>query len=255
VTRLPTRRNAVFGIAGAALTAALPCPSLAQAAPRVAVIGGGFGGASCARALKRLDSKLEVTLIEANRSFASCPFSNDVIAGLREFEAQKFGYDRIAADGVKVVESAATRVDPQARTIGFAGGTSLGYDRLVLAPGIDMRYDALPGYDEAASEKMPHAWKAGQQTLLLKRQLEAMKDGGVVVVAVPAAPLRCPPAPYERASLIAHYLKANKPRSKVLVLDAKDGYSQQKLFETAWKDLYPGMIERIALSQGGRVTS
>jgi sulfide dehydrogenase [flavocytochrome c] flavoprotein chain len=255
VTRPPTRRDTVFGIAGAALAAALPCPSLAQAAPRVAVIGGGFGGAACARALRRLDGKLEVTLIEANRSFVSCPFSNEVIAGLRDFEAQQFGYERIAADGVKVVASAATKVDPQSRTIGLADGTSLGYDRLVLAPGIDMRFDALPGYDEAASRKMPHAWKAGEQTLLLKRQLAAMNDGGVVVIAVPAAPLRCPPAPYERASLIAHYLKASKPRSKVLVLDAKDGYSQQKLFEAAWKELYPGMIERIALSQGGRVTS
>jgi len=255
VERLPTRRNAVLGIASAALAAALPCPSLAQAAPRVAVIGGGFGGASCARALKRLDSKLEVTLIEANRSFVSCPFSNEVIAGLRQFEAQQFGYDRIAGDGVKVVASAAVKIDPQARAVGLADGASLSYDRLVLAPGIDMRFDALPGYDEAVSEKMSHAWKAGEQTLLLKRQLEAMKDGGVVVIAVPAAPLRCPPAPYERASLIAHYLKMQKPRSKVLVLDAKDGYSQQKLFEAAWKELYPGMIERIALSQGGRVTS
>lgn len=252
--RLPTRRDAVCGVA-AVLAATFPCPSFAQAAPRVAVIGGGFGGAACARALKRLGGKLEVTLVEANRSFVSCPFSNEVIAGLRPFEAQQFGYDRIAADGVKVVAGTAIRVDPQARTVGFAGGNSLGYDRLVLAPGIDMRFDALPGYDEAASARMPHAWKAGEQTLLLKRQLEAMKDGGVVAIAVPAAPLRCPPAPYERASLIAHYLKARKPRSKVLVLDAKDGYSQQKLFETAWKELYPGMIERIALSQGGRVTS
>src|SRR5439155_232008 len=205
---------------------------------RIAEIGGGFGGASCARALKRLDGKIEVTLIEANRLFVSCPFSNEVIAGLREFEAQQFGYDRIAADGVVVAASAAIKVDPQTRTIGLADGSSLAYDRLVLAPGIEMRFDALPGYDETASTKMPHAWKAGEQTLLLKRQLEAMKDGGVVVVAVPAAPLRCPPAPYERASLIAHYLKANKPRSKVLVLDAKDGYSQQKLFEAAWKELY-----------------
>src|SRR5205814_4341862 len=128
-------------------------------------------------------------------------------------------------------------------------------DRLVRATGIDMRFDALPGDDEAASEKMPHAWKAGEQTLLLRKQLEAMEDGGVVVLAVPAAPLRCPPAPYERACLIAHYLKTKKPRSKILILDAKDGFSQQKLFEAAWKELYPGMIERIALSQGGRVTS
>src|SRR2546430_6513914 len=125
VERLPTRRNAVFGIASAALATALPCPSRAQAAPRVAVIGGGFGGASCARALKRLDSKLEVTLIEANRSFVSCPFSNEVIAGLREFEAQQFGYDRIAADGVRVVGSAAVKIDPQTRTVSLADGASL----------------------------------------------------------------------------------------------------------------------------------
>ena len=137
----------------------------------------------------------------------------------------------------------------------MADGNSLRYDRLVLSPGIDLRFDALPGYDEAASAKMPHAWKAGEQTTLLRRQLEAMDDGGTVVIAVPAAPLRCPPAPYERASLIAHYLKTAKPRSKVLILDAKDGFSQQKLFEDAWKELYPGMIERISLSQGGRVTS
>ena len=125
----------------------------------------------------------------------------------------------------------------------------------MLAPGIDLRFDALPGYDEAASLKMPHAWKAGEQTMLLRKQIEAMEDGGIVVLAVPAAPLRCPPAPYERASLIAHYLKSKKPRSKILILDAKDGFSQQRLFEAAWKELYPGMIERIALSQGGRVTS
>ena len=125
----------------------------------------------------------------------------------------------------------------------------------MLSPGIDLRFDALPGYDEAASLKMPHAWKAGEQTMLLRKQIEAMEDGGMVVIAVPAAPLRCPPAPYERASLIAHYLKTQKPRSKILILDAKDGFSQQRLFEAAWKELYPGMIERIALSQGGRVTS
>jgi len=219
------------------------------------VIGGGFGGASCARALKRIDPKLQVTLIEPNRTFTACPFSNEVIGGLRVLEQQQFSYDKIAAAGVTVIAQAAVSVDPQARTIGLADGNSLGYDRLVLAPGIDMRFDALPGYDEAASTKMPHAWKAGEQTALLRKQIEAMEDGGVVALAVPAAPLRCPPAPYERACLIAHYLKAKKPRSKILILDSKDGFSQQRLFESAWNELYPGMIERIALSQGGRVTS
>src|SRR4029077_3133371 len=127
------------------------------------------------------------------------------IAGLRELPAQQFSYHRIAASGVTVIAQAATRIDPQGRNVTLADGPSLSYDRLVLAPGIDLRFDALPGYDEAASAKMPHAWKAGEQTLLLRRQLEAMDDGGRVALAVPAAPYRCPPAPYERASLIAHY--------------------------------------------------
>jgi sulfide dehydrogenase [flavocytochrome c] flavoprotein subunit len=254
-THLPTRRGAVFGIATSALAAVLSRPTVAQAVPRVVVIGGGFGGASCARALKRIDPKIAVTLVVQDRKFVTCPFSNEVIAGLRGFEAQTFGYDKIASDGVTLAVSGASKVDATSRVVRLVDGSRLQYDRLVLAPGIEMRFDALPGYDEAASAKMPHAWNAGEQTLLLRRKLEAMNDGGVVVIVAPAAPLRCPPAPYERASLIAHYLKVNKPRSKVLVLDAKDTYSQQKLFEAAWKELYPGMIERIGLSQGGRVTS
>jgi sulfide dehydrogenase [flavocytochrome c] flavoprotein subunit len=254
-TRPMTRRDVARGIAASAAASVLPCPSLAQGAAHIVVIGGGFGGASCARALRQLDAKLQVSLIEPNQTFTACPFSNEVIAGMRELPAQQFSYDKIAAEGVTVVPQAAVKVDSQKRAITLAGGNSLAYDRLVLSPGIDLRFDALPGYDEAASVKMPHAWKAGEQTTLLRRQIEAMEDGGTVVIAAPAAPLRCPPAPYERASLIAHYLKTRKPRSKVLILDAKDGFSQQRLFEAAWKELYPGMIERIALSQGGRVTS
>ena len=253
--RLPTRRDIARGLAASAASQAFPCPSFAQSAARVVVIGGGFGGASCARALRQADPKLQVTLIEPKTFYFACPFSNEAIAGLREFDAQQFRYDRIAAEGVTVVAQTAVKVDPHARNVGLADGSSLGYERLVLSPGIGLRFDALPGYDEAAATKMPHAWIAGEQTLLLRRQLEAMDDGGLVVLAVPAAPLRCPPAPYERASLIAHYLKTKKPRSKVLILDAKDGFSQQRLFEQAWKELYPDMIERIALSQGGRVTS
>ncbi len=254
-TRGTTRRTFVRGVALAAACSTLSTPLLAQSAARIVVIGGGFGGASCARALRRIDPKWQVTLIEPNTTFTACPFSNEVLAGLRDLKTQQFGYDRIAAEGVGVVAQAATKIDPAARTIGLADGSSLGYDRLVLAPGIDLRFDALPGYDETAAAKMPHAWKAGEQTALLRQQLEAMADGGVVVLAVPAAPLRCPPAPYERASLIAHYLKAKKPRSKIIMLDAKDSFPQQRLFENAWKEMYPGMIERVSLSQGGRVVS
>src|ERR1700692_1639545 len=253
--RLMTRRNVVRGIVATTTSLAFPCPSRAQSATRIVVIGGGCGGAACARALRRIDAKLQVTLVEPYKIFTACPFSNEVIAGLREIEAQQFSYDRIAAEGVSVIAQAAVKIDPQARTIGLADGTSLAYERLVLAPGIDLRFDALPGYDEATAAKMPHAWKAGEQTLLLRRQLEAMDDGGLVALAVPASPSRCPPAPYERASLIAHYLKAKKPRSKILILDAKDAFPQQRLFENAWKEMYPGMIERVSLSQGGRVVS
>jgi NADPH-dependent 2,4-dienoyl-CoA reductase/sulfur reductase-like enzyme len=250
-----TRRATVNGIAVAAASLALPFVASAQSSARVTVIGGGFGGAACARALKRLDAKLRVTLVEPNKTFTACPFSNEVIAGLRDIGAQQFGYEKIAADGIGVVAQAADRIDAQARNITLSDGSTLGYDRLVLSPGIDFNFEALPGYDEAASHKMPHAWKAGEQTMLLRKQLEAMDDGGTVIIAVPATPSRCPPAPYERASLIAHYLKAKKPHSKVLILDAKDNFSQQKLFENAWKELYGGIIERVALSQGGRVTS
>ncbi|MGY8638458.1 NAD(P)/FAD-dependent oxidoreductase [Bradyrhizobium sp. 14AA] len=250
-----TRRNAVLGITVAATSLAVPSILRAQSAGRIVVVGGGFGGAACARALNRAQGALQVILIEPNAVFTSCPFSNEVIAGLRDIGAQQFGYDKLAAEGVTVIGQTVTTIEPQQRSVMTADGVALPYDRLVLSPGIDFHFEALPGYDAGASEKMPHAWKAGAQTLLLRRQLEAMADGGTVAIAIPANPSRCPPAPYERASLIAHYLKTNKPRSKVLVLDAKDNFSQQRLFERAWKELYGDMIERIGLSQGGRVTS
>jgi NADPH-dependent 2,4-dienoyl-CoA reductase/sulfur reductase-like enzyme len=218
------------------------------------VVGGGFAGATCARFIKRIDPRISVTLVEANPTFTACPFSNLVIAGLRELKAQEFGYDKLAADQVAVQTSPATAVDAQARSVTLGNGTRLAYDRLVLAPGIDIRWDGLPGYTEAAAERMPHAWKAGAQTLLLRRQLEAMADGGTVVLAAPANPFRCPPGPYERASLIAYYLKTKKPKSKLIILDAKDAFSKQRLFQNAWKALYPN-LEWVSLSSGGKVTS
>jgi NADPH-dependent 2,4-dienoyl-CoA reductase/sulfur reductase-like enzyme len=224
-----------------------------KAAPRVVVIGGGFGGASCARLIKGEDRDISVTLVEANSIYIACPFSNSVIAGLRQLEQQKFGYDRVRAYGIDVVHRKVTAVDAKQRTVRLDDGKQLAYDRLVVAPGVDLRFDGIPGYTEAAAELMPHAWKAGEQTLLLRRQLEAMNDGGVVVMSAPANPFRCPPGPYERASLIAHYLKTHKPRSKLILLDAKDAFSKQKLFEAAWKELYPGIIEWVSLSSGGQV--
>jgi sulfide dehydrogenase [flavocytochrome c] flavoprotein chain len=241
--------------AAAAGAVLLPLPAIAQGARgRVVVVGGGFGGATCARFIKRIDPRITVTLVEANPTFVACPFSNGVIAGLREITAQQFGYDKFASDQVVLQLSPGTAVDPQGRTVTLGNGTQLPYDRLVLSPGIDIRWDGLPGYSEAAAERMPHAWKAGAQTLLLRRQLEAMEDGGTVVISAPANPFRCPPGPYERASLIAYYLKTKKPKSKLIILDAKDAFSKQRLFQNAWRTLYPN-LEWVSLSNGGKVTS
>jgi sulfide dehydrogenase [flavocytochrome c] flavoprotein subunit len=249
-------KTAAAGVAAAAGAATFPMPALAQNAdPRVVVVGGGFAGATCARMLKRLDPRIAVTLVEANQTFTACPFSNEVIAGLRDLKEQQFGYNKIADDKVVTAFDQASAVDTQGRMVTLAGGTRLPYDRLVLAPGIDLRWDSVPGYTEAAAERMPHAWKAGAQTLLLRRQLEAMPDGGLVIIAAPANPYRCPPGPYERASQIAYYLKTQRPKSKLIILDAKDAFSKQRLFQNAWKELYPGLIEWVSLSSGGKVSA
>ena len=252
---MKTGRREFLKLGVAASAALFPLPTFAQAAPRVVVVGGGFAGASCARALRQLDPRIAVTLVEASATFTACPFSNAVIGGLRELSAQQFTYERVAADGITLARATATAVDANGKSVTTGDGTRLPYDRLVLAPGIDIRWGALPGYDEAAATQMPHAWRAGEQTLLLRRQLEAMEDGGLVVISAPANPFRCPPGPYERASLIAHYLKTKKPRSKVIVLDAKDAFSKQRLFLQAWSELYPGLLEWVPLSKGGKVVS
>jgi len=251
-----TRRQFLKLGAAAAASVLGPRRARAQASgPRVVVVGGGFAGASCARALRQADPKIAVTLVEPNATFTACPFSNSVIAGMRELSAQQFTYERVAADGITIARTNATAVDAPAKSVTLADGAKLAYDRLVLAPGIDIRWGALAGYDEAASAQMPHAWRAGDQTLLLRRQLETMDDGGLVVISAPANPFRCPPGPYERASLIAHFLKTKKPKSKLLVLDAKDAFSKQRLFQAAWAELYPGLLEWVPLSKGGNVTS
>jgi sulfide dehydrogenase [flavocytochrome c] flavoprotein subunit len=254
VTGKSTSRRQFLKAASA--VALLPAPALAQGAgPKVVVIGGGFAGGTAARYAKQANSAASVTLVEASPTFTACPFSNMVIGGIRELSAQQFKYDGIAKSGVTLAMQAATGVDATAKTVTLADGTRLAYDRLIMAPGVDLRWDGLPGYTEAAAEKMPHAWKAGAQTTLLRRQLESMEDGGVVIISAPANPFRCPPGPYERASLIAHYLKTKKPKSKLILLDAKDAFSKQRLFQNAWKELYPNHLEWVSLSQGGKVTS
>lgn len=257
MTRQPVnRRDFLKHTAAGAIAAGFATPAIAQgSAGRVVVVGAGFAGGSCARALKRIDPRIAVTLVEASHTFTACPFSNNVIAGLRELKAQQFDYKKFDGTGIEVTFEPATRVDTDARTVVLSDVARLPYDRLVLAPGIDIRWDGLPGYNEAAAERMPHAWKAGEQTLLLRKQLESMEDGGLVVISAPANPFRCPPGPYERASLIAYYLKNRKPKSKLIILDAKDAFSKQSLFLAAWKELYPELIEWVPLSKGGRVTS
>jgi NADPH-dependent 2,4-dienoyl-CoA reductase/sulfur reductase-like enzyme len=250
-----TRRD-VLKTAMAASAAIFPMPAIAQQrVDRVVVVGGGFGGAACARALKSANARLAVTLVEANRTYTACPMSNAAIAGLRDLAFQDFRYDRVATAGVTTMFAAATAIDTAARLVSFADGQSIGYERLVLAPGIDFRWGALPGYSPEAATVMPHAWKDGGQIALLARQIASMEDGGVVVISVPVTPSRCPPAPYERASLIAYALKTRKPRSKVIVLDAKDTFSLQRQFQDAWKRLFPDILEYVSLSSGGLVTS
>jgi NADPH-dependent 2,4-dienoyl-CoA reductase/sulfur reductase-like enzyme len=249
-----TTRRSFLKLAGAAL--ALPAPALAQAAgPRVVVIGGGFGGTACARGLKKANPKIGVTLVEANATYSACPMANAVLGGIRELSVQQFGYSRVAATGVTVSNQAATDIDGAARTVTLADGTQLTYDRLVLSPGIALKLDALPGYSAAAVEAMPHAWTDGAQVMALRKQIEAMPDGGTVVISSPANPARCPPGPYERASMIAWYLKNHKPRSKIIILDAKERFSLQPQFQKAWEELYPGMIEWHGVPDGGTVTS
>lgn len=242
-----------FG-AGLALPATLALPRLARgASPKVVVIGGGFGGGTAAKYVKKFLPQAEVTLVERDRQFVTCPFSNLVIGGLVKMEQITHGYDKIAKRGVKVVHDEAVGVDPASRRVTLKGGAVLDYDRLVLAPGIDLNYEGLPGYSEAAAEIMPHAWKAGPQTLLLRKQLEAMNDGGTVIIVAPANPFRCPPGPYERAGMIAWYLKKNKPKSKILIFDPKEKFSKQALFLESYETLYPGMIQWIGGQQGGKV--
>lgn len=250
-----SRRRVLAGLAAGA--AGLTFPTVLRAggaAARVVVVGGGFGGATVARWLKRWAPAVQVTLVEPAERFYTCPFSNLYLAGLRSWDSLGHGYDGLRAAGVEVIHARADDVDTASRRLRLSTGQTLAWDRLVLSPGVEMRWDALDGYDEAAAQLAPHAWKAGPQTQLLRRQMEAMEDGGTFVMVIPDNPFRCPPGPYERAAMVAHYFSRHKPRSKILLLDAKDNFSKKPLFLQGWKALYGDMIEWVGLSDDGRVT-
>ncbi|CAK0773259.1 Sulfide dehydrogenase (flavocytochrome c) flavoprotein chain [Gammaproteobacteria bacterium] len=229
------------------------------AAKRVVVIGGGAGGTIAAKYIKMADPAIEVTLVEQNPNYYTCFLSNEVISGERTLDSLKFSYSGLIKHGVKIVAKMATAIDAVAHKVTVEGGAALEYDRLVVSPGIDLKYDAIDGYSEAITQKLPHAWKAGPQTELLRKQLVAMKNGGTVIISAPADPYRCPPGPYERASQIAHYLKQHKPKSKVIILDAKEKFSKQALFVEGWTALYgfgtpDSMISWLPASAEGKVT-
>jgi sulfide dehydrogenase [flavocytochrome c] flavoprotein subunit len=254
-----TRRDFIKLTGAAAVLGNLgwPLGSLANVGhpnARVVVIGGGYGGATCAKYIRKLAPGIEVTLIEQNKKYVTCPFSNTVLGGLKKIEDITHSYDSLSTHhGVKLVHGVAKDVDVVKKTVTVNDGSKLPYDKLVVSPGIEFIWGGIPGYDEAAAHVMPHAWKAGPQTTLLRAQLEAMKDGGTVIIVAPDNPYRCPPGPYERASLICHYFKQHKPKSKVIILDPKDKFSKQPLFMGGWETLYPGMIEWVSKSAGGVV--
>jgi sulfite dehydrogenase len=246
-TDLSRRRllGAGFALSGLALAGCATAPDSGPSIGRVVIVGGGFGGATAARYLKMWGGNVDVTMVERNANFVSCPISNLVLGGHKQMADITRGYDGLRALGVKVVQGEVTVVDAAAKKVRLAGGGELAYDRLIVSPGIDFMTDAVGGLASAlATDQVTHSWKAGPQTVLLRKQLEAMPDGGVFAIAIPKVPYRCPPGPYERACMVASYFKTAKPKSKVLVLDANPEITSKKgLFEKAFKDHYAGIVE------------
>ena len=238
----------VAGSAAGVLGLTAGCATTAgDAGPKVVVVGGGYGGATAAKYVRLWsDYRIQVTLIEPNASFVSCPISNLVLGGSKTMADITTPYDNLARrHGVRMVRDMVTTIDADKRVVRLANGTELPYDRLILSPGVDFMWESLPGMAKpGAQDRVLHSWKAGPQTVALRRQLEAMPDGGVYALAIPPVPYRCPPGPYERACQVAHYFSKAKPRSKVLILDANDDVtSKGPLFKKAWADRYRGIVE------------
>lgn len=250
-------RRSLMGALAIGVGALATSGASSGARPKVVVIGGGSGGATVARYIARDSAgEIEVTLIEPTRQYYTCYFSNLYLAGLWEYDDLAHGYGRLAArHGINVVHDRAVAVDREARRVRLAGGATLPYDRLVISPGIDFVEDSVPGWSIAAQTAMPHAYRAGSQTRLLRDQLMGMRDGGVFCLVAPPHPYRCPPGPYERICMVAHLLKQRNPRAKILLVDPKPKFPKQVLFEEAWQRHYSGMIERIGPDSGADRTS
>jgi sulfide dehydrogenase [flavocytochrome c] flavoprotein subunit len=250
------RRDFVKILGGTAALGTVGFPYIARSATKakVVVIGAGYGGSIAAKYTRLYDSGIEVTLIEKSEKFISCPLSNEALSGERTLQSLSFGFDGLAKHGINVVIDEVSDIDATKKKLKTASGKSLDYDMLVVSPGVSFKWGAIEGYDEAATQYMPHAWFAGEQTLLLRKQLEQMKDGGKVFIVAPPNPFKCPPGPYERAAQIAHYLKHNnKSKSTVTIMDWKDQFSKRPLFEQGWEMHYPGMIKWVPAAEDGKV--
>jgi sulfide dehydrogenase [flavocytochrome c] flavoprotein subunit len=245
------RRAALAAVPG--ITPTGRAAAIRRSGNRVVIVGGGFGGSACALHLRNLEPEIHVTLIDPDEPYITCPMSSEVLIAARDLASLTVTRSGLRRAGVQVIRDRVTGVDAGAHRVRLDRNGTLGFDRLVLAPGIRFLTERIDGYDEHTAEKMPHAWRAGEQTRRLAAQLGEMRDGGVVAISVPAGLYRCPPGPYERASLIAGHLARNKPRAKVLIFDSNNQFPKQDLFTAAWAELYPGMIEWISSTEGGAV--
>ena len=236
---------AVLGGSSLAVRAATPPKA------RVVVIGGGYGGAIAAKYLQMSAPDIRVTLIEKDSAYVSCPLSNEVLGGERDLASLTFDYRGLTRRGIAVMQDTVVEIDPAQHFVKGASANRYNYDKLIVSPGVDYDWAAIEGMSEAVAERIPHAWKAGKQTDILRRQLEAMDDGGVFYIVAPPNPFRCPPGPYERAAQVAHYFSTHKPKSKIVILDAKDAFSKQALFQAGWQEHYGDMIEWVSGAEGG----
>jgi len=253
ITRRAFNRSLGATVALGALALPGRAPFAATGKAHVIVVGGGFGGATAAKYIKRFNAGVDVVLVEPSTHFVTCPFSNTVIGGFNGIDYITHNYDSLKRMGVEVIHDVATHIDGTKKIVRLARGGPISFDRCIVSPGIDFRWDKIEGLGPETIDTIPHAWKAGPQTLLLRRQLEAMPDGGVFLISPPVNPFRCPPGPGERISLVANYFKKAKPKSKIIALDPKKKFSKQGLFKEGWAKLYPGMIDYHNIDDDGVV--